>query len=206
MRLPNAPLTAPTEAHAAAYAATIARRAPNGLNGLDLALLHAPAYSIGWSSMVSAVRTQNSLPPTIRELIFARIAALNNTVFEWEIHSGLLVAELRANGKPEAEIDAFMNAVLDVSTTCVAPSASGSTVFLELEAAVVRFADYSTLKVNVPDEVFAGLKSVAATEGWDDAKIVEVVGTVATFNCVTRFCVALEVGNQKTRSLTWPLE
>lgn len=206
MRLTNAPLNAPTEAHAAAYAATIARRAPKGLNALDLALLHAPAYSIGWSSMVGAVRTQNSLPPTTRELILARVAALNNTVFEWEIHSVLLVAELRASGKTEPEIDAFMNAVLDVRTAGDAPPASGSAVFSELEAAVVRFTDCSTLKVTVPDEIFAALKSVAATEGWDDSKLVEVVGTVATMNCVTRFCVALEVGDQKTRSLTWPLK
>jgi alkylhydroperoxidase family enzyme len=156
--------------------------------------------------MVGAVRTQNSLPPTIRELIFARIAALTKTLFEWEIHSALLVAELRAGGKLEPDIDAFMHAVLDATTACVAAPASGSTVFSALEAAVVQFADFSTLKVNVPDEVFAELKRVAATVGWNDAKIVEVVGTVATFNCVTRFCVALEVGDQKTRSLKWPLE
>lgn len=48
------------------------------LIALDKALLHAPPVADGWNSFLKAIRTQTTLPPSIRELAICRVAALNN--------------------------------------------------------------------------------------------------------------------------------
>ncbi len=102
MRLPYAPLTPPTEpsasttqatSAAAAYAQLSARRSPNGLQPLDLTLLHSPPVAAGWSSFLGAIRTQTSLPADIRELCICRVAVLNGAAYEWEHHAPILKAE-----------------------------------------------------------------------------------------------------------------
>ncbi len=105
MRLPYAPLTPPTEpssstlrassapSAAAAYAQLSARRSPNGLQPLDLTLLHSPPVAAGWSSFLGAIRTQTSLPAGIRELCICRVAVLNRAAYEWEHHAPILRAE-----------------------------------------------------------------------------------------------------------------
>lgn len=55
-------------------------------------------------------------------------------------------------------------------------------------AAVLSYTDYSTLAVEVPDEVFAIMK-----ETFNDREIVEITATIGAYNCVSRFLVALDV-------------
>lgn len=57
------------------------------------------------------------------------------------------------------------------------------------KAAALRYTDAMTKTVTVPDEVFAELKS-----HFNDREVVEVTSTAATYNCVSRFLVALNVG------------
>jgi len=56
---------------------------------------------------------------------------------------------------------------------------------------VVRYSDAMTRDVSVPDKIFDGLKS-----HFTDKEIVEITATVAAYNCVSRFLVALDVGEK----------
>lgn len=70
-------------------------------------------------------------------------------------------------------------------------------------AAVLSYTDAMTLDVSVPDEVFAKLK-----KHFSEQEVVEITATVAAYNCVSRFLVALDVGetnNQKGPEKEWEL-
>ena len=58
-------------------------------------------------------------------------------------------------------------------------------------ALVLEYTDYMTLNCEVPDEVFARLK-----QGFNDREVVEITATVGTYNCVSRFLVALDVSER----------
>ena len=46
-----------------------------------------------------------------------------------------------------------------------------------------------TLDVTVPDDIFKNLKT-----HFTDKEIIEITATIAAYNCVSRFLVALDVG------------
>ena len=52
-----------------------------------------------------------------------------------------------------------------------------------------------TLDVQVPDNVFAGLK-----DQFSEQEVVEITATVAAYNCVSRFLVALDVGERNAQT------
>jgi hypothetical protein len=54
------------------------RRGARGLTPLDGTLLNAPAIADGWNTLIGTLRTNNSLPDDIRELL-VRGAALGKT-------------------------------------------------------------------------------------------------------------------------------
>jgi len=56
-----------------------------------------------------------------------------------------------------------------------------------------------TLSVSVPDEVFAKLKA-----NFSEKEVVEITATIAAYNCVSRFLVALDVGERNAQK--GPLE
>lgn len=62
--------------------------------------------------------------------------------------------------------------------------------------AVLAYADAMTLDVSVKGEVFGELKRVGFTE----KEIVEITATVAAYNCVSRFLVALDVGEKNSKT------
>lgn len=62
-------------------------------------------------------------------------------------------------------------------------------------SAVLAYTDAMTLDVQVPDEVFAKVKDV-----FSEREVVEVTATVAAYNCVSRFLVALDVGERNAQT------
>ena len=52
-----------------------------------------------------------------------------------------------------------------------------------------------TVGVQVSDEIFAGLRGFFPEE----REVVEITATVAAYNCVSRFLVALDVGGMSER-------
>ena len=64
----------------------------------------------------------------------------------------------------------------------------------ERHAAVVEATDAMTLNVIVPDKKFDKLKEL-----FSEREVVEIVATVSAYNCVSRFLVALDVGEMREK-------
>lgn len=193
MRLPYAPSTPPVDAApdtAAIYARIAERRNPRPLIPLDLSLLHSPPVADGWNSFIGAIRSRTLVDSGIMELAVCRVAVLNNAVYEWNAHAPLA---LKGGIKPDQ-----LQAALTLPCT-----AEGDIAELENSAltpqqrAVLRYTDQMTRTIRVQDAVFAELKSV----GYGDREIVELTTGIAGYNCVSRFLVALDVGENNAREM-----
>lgn len=66
----------------------------------------------------------------------------------------------------------------------------------EKQWAVLQYADAMTRDVSVSNEVFQAVKS----QGFNEQEMVEITTTVAAYNMVSRFLVALDVGEQNDKS------
>ena len=62
-------------------------------------------------------------------------------------------------------------------------------------AAVLQYTDAMTLTIRVPDDVYAKMK-----ENFSEREIVEITATVGAYNCVSRFLVALDVGERNAQT------
>lgn len=175
MRLPYAGSTPPSPSSTAAYTQISTRRAPHPLQPLDLTLLHSPPVASGWSSFFGAIRTQTSLPASIRELCICRVAALNRAEYEWAHHIGILRSEGDVGEVGEREVRSGKR------------EAEGE--LSEMQWAVMAYTDAMTRDVKVREEIFEKLRLY-----FGQKEIVEITATVAAYNCVSRFLVALDVG------------
>ncbi|KAH6844942.1 AhpD-like protein [Chaetomium sp. MPI-CAGE-AT-0009] len=183
MRIPYVPNPpTPASADEAAIVERIrARRAPRPLQPLDLALLHAPAVADGWNSFLGAVRTRTSLAADLREIAISRVAVVNGAWYEWAHHAPL--AEQGGVSKEGMEV-VRQEGELRLSE----PAPEGLTA---QQWVVVCYADEMTRNVQVRDETFAVLR-----EMFGEKEVVEITATVAAYNCVSRFLVALDVGEK----------
>ncbi|XPS68812.1 hypothetical protein M3J09_001093 [Ascochyta lentis] len=192
MRVPYAPKEAPTEEARPVYERIAARRNPRPLIPLDLALLHNPSVADGWSSFIGAIRTKTSVPDTWKELAISRIAALNSAVHEWDVHAALAV-------KAGVSRDT-MSVVFETPFVGRGNERQQSKNALDKlskeERGVLEYTDQMTVGVQVEDGVAQALK-----EFLDDKQIVELTATVAAYNCVSRFLVALDVGECNGRGM-----
>ena len=64
----------------------------------------------------------------------------------------------------------------------------------EKQRAVLNYTDAMTKTIKVPDPVFTGLR-----QWFNEREIVEITATIAAYNCVSRFLVALDVGEMSRR-------
>ncbi|KAG9201247.1 hypothetical protein G6514_005978 [Epicoccum nigrum] len=191
MRVPYAPKEAPTEEARPVYERIAARRHPRPLIPLDLALLHNPAVADGWNSFIGAIRTKTSVPDALKELAIARIAALNGAVHEWDVHAALAVKAGVSND--------VMEVVFSLPFVGRGEERMGSEELGKLsgeERAVLEYTDQMTVGVRVDDGVGEKLREVLG-----DTQTVELTATVAAYNCVSRFLVALDVGECNGRAM-----
>jgi alkylhydroperoxidase family enzyme len=158
-----------------------ARRGPMGLIPLDLALLHSPPVADGWNALLGAVRTKTDLYPDIREIAICRVARINEAWFEWDAHLPILANSLEREGNVAEKL---------VKMEELNPTDKGP--LSDSQWAVLRYADAMTKDVKVSDETFHALKDV----GLNDKEIIELTATVASYNMVSRFLVALDVGEK----------
>jgi len=183
MRLPYVDPTDPTTFQAPGEAAIVervrARRAPRPLQALDLTLLHSPAVADGWNSFLGAIRTKTSLSDDVREIAICRVAVINEAWYEWSHHAPLA----KAGGVSDEGLEILGDEKLLGKT-------SGSE-FTPKQWAVVAYTDAMTEDVSVKQEVFDELKT-----HFSEQEVVEITATVAAYNCVSRFLVALDVGEK----------
>lgn len=161
------------------------RRGEQGLIALDLALLHAPQIAGGWNSLLDAIRSKSSLPTALRELAICRTALINRAWYEWNGHAPLLATA------PEGFSEAKMVVVKQLR-----PTAQGA--LDDDEWLVLRYADVMTADVKVSPELADEVRS-----RFDAKQVIEITATIAAYAMVSRFLVALDVGEQNDRM---PLE
>jgi len=187
MRLPYVPNppNAATPEEQAIVERIQARRAPRPLQPLDLTLLHSPPVADGWNSFLGAIRTKTLLTQDVREIAISRVAVVNRAWYEWAHHAPL--AEQGGVSKEGMEVVKREGALRLVGEGAdEKPEA-----LTEKQWAVTCFTDEMTRDVQVRDETFARLREL-----FSEREVVEIVATIACYNCVSRFLVALDVGER----------
>jgi AhpD family alkylhydroperoxidase len=137
------------------------------------ALLNSPPIAAGWEQMLTAVRNRSSLDAGLRELAILRVAVLNRAAFEFDAH----VPHAQRAGVSDAAIAATREPAL-------------SEVFTPLQRLVLELTDRMTGEVDVPDALMQRVQSHFDAKG-----TVDLVATIAAYNMVSRFLVALHIGH-----------
>jgi 4-carboxymuconolactone decarboxylase len=145
------------------------RGARGRLSPLYQVLLNSPLLAAGWEHLFTVIRQQTSVPPRLRELVILRIAVLNGADYEFEAH---LPHALQA-GMTRAAVDMLRKGELRGSDT---------------EMLVLRYTDAMTRDLQVPDALFDELQRY-----FDDKTLVELTATIAGYNMVSRFLIAMGI-------------
>jgi AhpD family alkylhydroperoxidase len=134
-------------------------------------LLNSASIAQGWESMLTAVRNRTSVPADLRELMILRVAVLNKASFEFDAH---IPHALKA-GVTQEKID-------DIKLETL------SSRFSDEEKLILTMTDHMTRDIEVP-----ALLMNEVTQNYDPGHVVELVATVAAYNMVSRFLVALNI-------------
>lgn len=138
-------------------------------------LLNSPPLAHGWEQMLSAIRNHNSIPADLRELVILRVAILNGAPYEFEAHAPIA----RAAGVTEQTVDA---------TRVVPPPADAP--LDARQRLVLELTDAMTRDLVVPDPLYERVRLEFGAQ-----QQIDLVATVAAYNMVSRFLVALEIGH-----------
>ena len=174
--MPRLPYKLDDDAGPEEVVAPIRARRGGTLLNLDRQLLYSPPLAIGWNALMGAVRTGLGLPAALREIAICTVATLNRAAYEFHHHAPLL----RAAGATEAQVDALR----DVDRALATPE-----LFDRAERATIRLALEMTRSVEVAEPTFAAARSALG----DDRHLVELIGTIASYNMVSRVIVALGI-------------
>lgn len=136
-------------------------------------LLNSAPIASGWEAMLTAVRNRTGVPADLREMVILRVAVLNDAAFEFEAH---IPHALKA-GFAQQKIDALREPTIDA-------------MFNEEERLLLQLTDCMTRDVKVPKELMDRVN-----ERHDPTSVVELVATVAAYNMVSRFLVALDISH-----------
>ena len=140
------------------------------ISPLYTVLLNSPELAAGWEHQFTVIRQKTSVPPALRELVILRIAVLNGADYEFEAH----VPHALAAGMTQESIDRLRGDDL--------------TRFSAVENLVLRYTDAMTRDLRVPDALYAELDKV-----FDAKTLVELTATVAGYNMVSRFLIAMRI-------------
>jgi alkylhydroperoxidase family enzyme len=142
---------------------------------LDRMLLHSPPFAQGWNALLGSVRRDLELPPRIRELVICAVARLTKASYEWHQHA----PEFLAAGGPQAHLDALDD--VDASTRNTKLFDEGERAALQLTLEMTRYVEVGNATLDRARKIYG------------ERQLVELVGTIATYNMVSRFLVALGV-------------
>lgn len=138
-------------------------------------LLHSPNYAKGWNGMFAAIRNQLSLPGKLREIPIMAIGALNKADYEWVQHE----PEFRKEGGTPEQLAALKDPE---------KASKDEKLFSEVERAALALTIEMTRNIAVSDSTMKRIRAALP-----DAQVVELIGTIAGYNMVSRFVVATGV-------------
>jgi AhpD family alkylhydroperoxidase len=145
------------------------------ISPLYCVLLNSPPIAHGWEQMLSAVRNRNSIPAGLRELVILRVAVLNRAPYEFDAH----VPHALAAGVSAEAVEASRSLPL-----------AADAPFTEAQRVALRLADAMTRDIDVSDALYAEVRQHFDVQGQ-----IDLVATVAAYNMVSRFLVALQIGH-----------
>lgn len=146
------------------------RGARGRISPLYTVLLNSPELASGWEQLFTAIRQKTSVPPALRELVILRVAVLNGAEYEFEAH----VPHARAAGMSEESIERLRRD--DVEG------------FSLLERLVLQYTDAITRDLVVPEALYPQLD-----RHFDVKTLVELTATIAGYNMVSRFLIAMRI-------------
>ncbi|KXX77330.1 hypothetical protein MMYC01_206350 [Madurella mycetomatis] len=164
-----------------------ARRHPRPLQPLDLTLLHSPPVADGWNAFLGAVRTRTALPADLREIAISRVAVVNRAWYEWMHHAPLA----EAAGVSKEGMEVVKREAGELALGGAGGEGRPPEGLTEKQWAVVCYTDEMTRNVQVRDETFRRMREL-----FGEREMVEITATIACYNCVSRFLVALDVGER----------
>jgi alkylhydroperoxidase family enzyme len=149
-----------------------ARRPGASCSTWNRMLLNSPAFAQGWNTMFGTIRQKLAVPPKLRELAIMSIGVLNHSDYEWFQHEGEF---LKAGGTKE-QLAALKNA---------SAALKDSKHFDEAELATLALTSEMTRNIDVKPATMKRIRAVLP-----DEQVVELIGTIAGYNMVSRFAVA----------------
>ena len=176
--MPRLPYKSDDDAGPDELVAAIRARRGGALLHLDRQLLYSPPLATGWNALMGAVRGRLSLPARLREIAICAVATVNRAPYEFHHHAPLLVAA----GASQAQVAALGEREIDVAV-------DRPGLFDAAARATIRLAIEMTRSVEVADATFAAARAALG----DDRQLVELVGTIAAYNMVSRVIVALAI-------------
>jgi alkylhydroperoxidase family enzyme len=171
------------KAQPAELVAAIEARRGGQLTLLDTALLWSEPLARGWNVYLKAVRTELPTDRRLRELAICTVALLTGAEYEYHHHA----PDFLAAGGTQAQLDALAQVVKREPCSALTESGLSAT-----EKIVVQYAAQMTLQVKVDDAVFVQMQ-----QHFDTTALVELTSSIATYNMVARFLVALQIVPQK---------
>ena len=154
----------------------VLRRRGGALLNLDRALLWSEPLARGWNVYLGAVRTGLPTSRKLRELGICTVALLTGAEYEYHHHA----PDFLSAGGTRAELDALQ-------AFCKSPAQAPQGLAGD-EALVARYAAQMTQQVRVDEDLFAQMKA-----RFDTTEVVELTATIASYNMVARFLLALGV-------------
>ena len=139
-------------------------------------LLHSPPLTEGWLGFLTNVRQRLNLDGGLRELVIMQVAHLNGAPYEAEQHAPIALA----NGITKEQLAAL-------------PEWQSEPSFSAVQRAALRLTDAMTRRVQVLAEDIDAVRVHL-----DERQTVELVGTIAAYNMVSRFLEALQSHSNDT--------
>jgi alkylhydroperoxidase family enzyme len=174
-----APWTPDLKAQPTELVKAIEARRGGKLIALDTALLWSEPLARGWNVYLKAVRTELAVDRRLRELAICTVALLTGADYEYHHHA----PDFLAAGGTQLQLDALAAHVkLHPCSAVIQPALSA------IEKVVIQYAAQMTLQVKVQPEVFAQMQ-----QHFDTTGLVEITSSIATYNMVARFLVALDI-------------
>lgn len=155
----------------------IRSRRGGDLRPLDKVLLHNPTTAEGWNTLLLSVRQNTRLSDADRELIICRVAALNGARYEWDAHVPLALE----GGMTEEQVRYI--------------GYGGASPLSSHQQLLVDLTDQLTLRCTVQDATFEELRETLGDSGVQDAVLI-----ASTYNMVSRYLLALKVGEPEAVS------
>jgi AhpD family alkylhydroperoxidase len=140
-------------------------------------LLNSPPIAESWLDFNSTVRFETTLDAALREIIILRVAILNGSEYQAQIHGA---SHALKAGVTKEQIEALAER-------------EPSTLFTPAQRAALAWTDAMTQEIEVPDALHAELKRY-----FDDRAIVEITVLVGAYNMHTRVGRALKIDIETT--------